>query len=281
MDELILTGFVQSLILAFVAFGVMIPFRILNFADLTPDGSYPFGAAVGASALLLGAHPLVALVVSAVAAGCVGIGTAWLYLRFRIHALLAGIVLSAMVYSVNLRLLGKPNRALFESVMLLSSTNHLQNIGTLLILFGGMSLLLWFFLRMEKGLQLRAVGLNVEFAQRQGISIRRFTILGLFLGNLYAGLAGGLMVQLQHYVDVGMGVGMVIHALAALMIGESLLGSQTLPRQLLAPLIGALVYQQIQGLVLLFGLAPSDLKLLTGGLVLAVMAWRNRVNKLV
>lgn len=116
------------------------------------------------------------------------------------------------------------------------------------------------------------MGLNKDFAVKQGISVMSYTFLGLFLSNMCIGYAGSLMVQVQHYADIGMGIGIAIHALAALMIGESLLGTNTLLKQTLAPLVGALVYQQIQGFVLFLGLAPSDLKLFTGIVLLIVLA---------
>ena len=127
------------------------------------------------------------------------------------------------------------------------------------------------FLRTEIGLRLRAVGLNPAFARRQNISVARYTVLGLFIAGCFTGVAGGLIVQLQYYMDVGMGIGIVIHGLAALMIGEAIIGNNTINRQLIAPLIGALVYQQIQGFVLFIGLAPSDLKFFTGSFILLVI----------
>ncbi len=151
--------------------------------------------------------------------------------------------------------------------------NYRLVIFFIAIIFGvGMSMPT--FLQTEKGLRLRAVGLNPDFSKRQNISVSLYTILGLFIANSYTGLAGSLIVQLQSYMDIGMGVGIVIHALAALMIGEAIIGSNSLNKQLLAPLVGALTYQQMQGIALNVGLAPSDLKFVTGSIVLAVIALR-------
>jgi putative ABC transport system permease protein len=134
----------------------------------------------------------------------------------------------------------------------------------------------YLFLYTEKGLRLRAVGLNVGFANRQTISVAKYTILGLFIANAFSGLAGGLMVQLQNYMDIGMGVGIVIHALAALMIGEAVVGEISLEQKIIAPLVGALIYQQIQGLVISIGFAPSDMKFLTGLIVITVLVIRKK-----
>lgn len=277
MGELLLTGILQGLILAFISYGIMIPFRLLNFPDVTAEGAYPLGGAISASLVIIGVNPIIAILIGAIGGGLAGAATASIHLRFQVNTLLAGIILSTMLYSVNLRLMGKPNIALFNQNLLFHSDNITIRIIVVISMLGMLIIPLLLFLRTSFGLRLRAVGLNQEFAKRQGISITRWTIFGLFLGNAYTGLAGSLMVQVQGYADVGMGVGIVIHALAALMIGESIIGNSSLHKQLLAPLVGALIYQQIQGLALSLGLAPSDLKLLTGGIVLAVIAIRGKI----
>ena len=255
--DLFYAGLLQGLVLALVAFAVMIPFRLLNFPDLTAEGGYPLGGAVCAGLLLLNVPPVFALIMASLAAGLLG---------------LAGIILSTMMYSVNLRLMGRPNLALFHTSSMFSQSNMLVNIFFLMLLLISLIFLMILFLRTEFGLKLRAVGLNKAFACRQGISVEKYTVFGLFLAGCFTGISGGLVVQLQHYMDVGMGVGIVIHALAALMIGEAILGNNSIAKQVSAPCVGALVYQQIQGLVLSLGLTPSDLKFFTGSLVLIVIA---------
>jgi putative ABC transport system permease protein len=274
MSDLILTGLLQSLILAVVAYGVMIPFRLLNFPDLTAEGAYPLGGAIAASFLLMGYPPSIAILCGSLSAGCMGILTSLIHLRLKVNTLLAGIILSTMMYSLNLRILSKPNVSLFEAPSLLNPQNTLENcviVGSIVIVC---IVLLTLFLKTDFGLRLRAVGLNPHFSKKHGISIQRYTMLGLFLGGCLSGLGGCLMVEAQSYMDVGMGFGIVIHALAALMIGETVVGTTTMRLQLLAPLIGALLYQQIQGIALSLGLEPSDLKFFTGALVLMVIAVR-------
>lgn len=270
--ELILVGLLQGLVLAFVAYGVMIPFRLLDFPDLTAEGAYPFGGAIAASLIIMGVNPIIALIAAALGGGLAGMGTAYIHLKLRVNTLLAGIILSTMLYSVDLRLMTKPNIALFNQKILFSQDTIFVKIIGMLVILVVLILPLFLFLKTNWGLCLRAVGFNTDFAKRHGISITKWTVIGLFLANAYTGLAGGLMVQVQSYADVGMGIGIVIHALAALMIGESIVGTATLRDQLLAPLVGALIYQQIQGVALAMGLAPSDFKLLTGGIVLIVIA---------
>lgn len=271
------TGLVQGLLLAMIAYAVMIPFRLLNFPDLTVEGAYPLGGAVCASMLLLTNSPYIALLFGVIAAAGLNVATGLIYLRFKVNTLLAGIILSTMAYSINLHVLGKPNVALFELSHFLSMENNLKNcflLSLFLVFFMGPFFL---FLRTDFGLKLRAVGLNPAFARQQKIAVGAYTLLGLGLAGCMSGLAGGLMVQLQHYMDINMGVGIVVHGLAALMLGEALLGQESLVKQLLSPLLGAMVYQQIQGLVLSLGLPPADLKLFTGGMVILVIAMKGRV----
>lgn len=269
--DFLLTSLLQSLILALVAYGIMIPFRLLNFPDLTSEGAYPLGGAVCTCLLLLHVDPLLAVMIAGLLTGLMGVATSLIHLRLKVNTLLAGIILSTMMYSVNLRLMGKPNIGLFNTDSLFNQNHTLSNILILLAILIALVLPLALFLRTEIGLRLRAVGFNQSFARRQGISVGYYTMLGLFIAGCFTGVAGGLMVQLQYYMDVGMGIGIVIHGLAALMIGETITGSNTIHKQLMAPLIGALVYQQIQGIVLFIGLAPSDLKFFTGSLVLLVI----------
>ncbi len=277
--ELIPSGLLHGAILAFIALGVMIPFKLLNLPDLTAEGAYPLGAVISACLILSGLNPIVATFAACLLAGTLGIATAYIHLRFKSPTLLVGIILSIMVYSLNLRLMGKSNLALFthNTLFQMIPDNIYIKIGFVFLLFCFLVIPLLHFFTTEIGLRFRAVGLNPNFAQRQGISLNSYLIVGFFIGNALAALAGSLMAQLQGYVDINMGVGIVIHALAALMIGECLIGTQTLTRQILAPFIGALVYQQIQGLALTIGLAPTDLKLLTGAIVLSLMMFRGQM----
>jgi putative ABC transport system permease protein len=260
------------MLLSLVAYGVMIPFRLLNFPDLTSEASYPLGGAICSSLIILNMGIMFSIFIATILAGIIGICTALIHLRFKVNSLLAGIILSTMVYSINLRIMGKPNLALFDKSILFAGMPISLKILLMLSIIIALAIAFILFLYSEKGLRLRAVGLNKAFANKQTISITNYTILGLFIANCYNGLAGSIMVQLQSYMDIGMGVGIVIHGLAALMIGETIIGNSTLKKQLLAPLVGALIYQQIQGLALFIGLAPSDLKFLTGFIVLAVIA---------
>lgn len=275
MKELILTGVLQGMVLTLVAYGVMIPMRLLNFSDLSAEGTFPLGGAICASWIVMGMNPLYALLVAVLSAGLVGILTAFIHLKYQVHTLLVGIILSTMLYSIDLRIMGKPNLALFNTFLLFGNSIFV-NMGLLLIIIVTLITPILLFLNTELGLRFRAVGLNTSFAKNQGLNIGRYTMFGLFLGNAFNGLAGSITVQIQHYMDINMGIGIVIHGLAALMIGECIVRPTTLKKQFMSPFVGAIIYQQIQGLALNFGLAHSDLKLLTGLMVLGVIIFRGK-----
>lgn len=263
--ELIQTGVIQGLVLAMIALGIMVPFRLLNFPDLTAEGAYPLGGAMCASFLNMGVTPIIAVIMSALGAGIFAVGTAQVAIRMKVNTLLAGIILSTMAYSINLRMMGKPNVALFDKVMIHFNVFSLVAILVVCLI----SFLL--FLKTDFGLRFRAVGLNPKFAERKKVSINLYTSLGLLIAGLLFGLAGSIMVQIQQFMDIGMGVGIAIHGLASLILGEAIVGNDTLKKQLVAPIVGALVYQQIQGIALSFGLSSSDLKFFTGFIILLVL----------
>jgi putative ABC transport system permease protein len=278
--ELTSVSIVQGLVLALVALGVMIPYRLLNFPDLSAEGSYPFGACLTATLLLQGYSFPLCMLIAVIGSGLLGICTALIHIRFRVNTLLCGIIVSTMIYSVNLRLMGQSNISLFEiSTLFTPLANKLQNhMSILFLIVLALLLPLLLFLQTETGLRLRAVGLHPNFAERQGISMSFYQCLGLFIASSISGLAGSLMAQMQQYADMSMGLGIVVHGLASLMLGEAFLGQHSLMRQLAAPLIGSLMYQEIQGLALVMGLSPNDLPFLTGATILCVLFMRRRTS---
>ncbi len=268
--SLIHIGLLHGLLLAIVALGIMVSFRLLNFSDLTVEGAYPLGGACMSVLMLHHVPASFALVLACAAGGLLAVLTAQLSLRLGLHSLLAGILVSAMAYSINLRLMGQPNLSLFQT-----STLNITVINTGLIL-SLLAVIKYRFLLCGHGLRLRAVGLNHGFCKHHHISTHRYTSLGLFCsGSLFA-LSGALIIQVQQFMDVGMGQGMIIHGLAALMMGESLIGTETMKQQITAPILGAVIYQQIQGLVLAAGLPPSDLKVFTALIILALLSCKRR-----
>lgn len=268
----------QSLILSFLVLGIMIPFRALSFPDLTSEGAFPLGGCVCGVMLAAGAHPVTAIAVALAAGFAAGCCTAFIHLRFRVHTLLAGILMMTMLYSVNLRIMGRSNLSVFGMPTLYEWAPFAQG-GTPLariIVAGALGaavfLLLNFYFRTEKGTALRAVGANPDMAEAQGINVWVATIGGVGLASAFSATSGALMVQSQGFADVNMGLGILINGLAALMIGEAITGKQTVLRQLAAPFVGAIVYYQLVSVCLAAGMPPPDLKLATGLFVLTMLA---------
>jgi putative ABC transport system permease protein len=268
----------QSLILAFVVLGIMIPFRTLNFPDLTSEGAFPLGGCVCGVLLASGASPLTAIAVALIAGFLAGCCTAFIHLRFRIHTLLAGILMMTMLYSINLRIMGKSNLSVFGAPTVFDWAPFVQpGFPVSKIIVAGIIgaivfVLLNMFFKTEKGTAIRAVGANPDMAEAQGINVWVATIGGVGLASAFSATSGALMVQSQGFADVNMGLGILINGLAALMIGEAIIGKQTVLRQLAAPFVGAIVYYQLVSLCLAAGMPPPDLKLATGLFVLAMLA---------
>ncbi len=211
------------------------------------------------------------------AGGLAGAATALIHLRFGINSLLAGILVFTGLYSINLRILGKSNAALFnaDNIFDMIHPGIVTTVWMQILVFGVLVLLvllaLRWFLTTQAGAALRVVGVNPDLAPSLGINLWTFTIAGLVIANAMTALGGALIVQLQGYADIGMGLGVLINGLASLVIGETIVGKQTVTRQLLAPVIGAFVYYQLVSLGLSIGLQPSDLKLATALFVLVTL----------
>src|SRR5690606_4844001 len=199
-------------------------------------------------------------------------------LRFRIHTLLAGILILTMLYSVNLRIMGRStlsvfgNATVFDWVPGLREGFPASKIVVAGIISVAVLILLTLFFKTEKGTAVRAVGANPDMAEAQGINVWAATIGGIGLAGAFSAGAGALMVQSQGFADVNMDLGILINGLSALMIGEAITGKQTVVRQLLAPFVGAIVYYQLVSLCLAAGMPPPDLKLATGMFVLIMLA---------
>jgi putative ABC transport system permease protein len=270
---------VQGLAYSLIALAVMIPFRIIAVPDLTSEGAFPLGACIAALLIGSGVNPFIATLAAMLAGCAAGAITALINLKFKVHSLLAGILTVTMLWSVNLRILGKPNMPLFGlpnvfdaiSPAILLDT-RLQ-IAFFVVLVAGLAALLIWGLQTHAGLALRAIGANPHLAPALGVNLLFYTIAGLGLANSFSALAGALMAQAQGYADVGMGVGMLVNGLASVIIGEALVGRRSLARQISAPVIGSLAYYSLASLALALGLAPSDLKFATGLFVLATIGW--------
>jgi putative ABC transport system permease protein len=276
---------VQGLIYSLIALAIMIPFRVLSVPDLSSEGVFPLGAAVTTALMTAGLHSVWATLVAVGAGFLAGVTTAMIHLKFKVHSLLAGILTVTMLWSINLRIMGKPNTPLFgfETLYEWISPEILGSLPLQIVLFGLMAIILilalWWLLQTDVGLGLRGIGANPQLAPALGVSLVAYTAAGLGLASAISALAGALMAQLQGYADVGMGIGMLVNGLASVIIGEAITGRSTLLRQISAPVVGAIVYYQLSSLALALGLNPSDLKLVTGLFVLLTIGWPYLVGR--
>ncbi|HOB61193.1 MAG TPA: ABC transporter permease [Candidatus Competibacteraceae bacterium] len=287
MSSIALLGALEiGLLFGLVALGVYLSFRVLQFPDLTVDGSFPLGAAVAATLIVHSVNPWLATLAAAAAGALAGLTTAWLHLRLGILHLLASILTMIALYSINLRIMGRPNIALLGEPTVLSPLQDgsipsyvLTPLAFAVAVFA-LKWLLDRFLNAEVGLALRATGANPRMARAQGIRTERAILLGLALSNALVALAGALFAQSQGSADVTLGVGVIVVGLAAVIGGEALLNPRSVAWATTACIVGSLLYRLLVALALnveLFGLQAQDLNLITAVLVASALAlprWR-------
>ncbi|MEJ8858114.1 ABC transporter permease [Variovorax robiniae] len=278
-----------GLIFGLVALGVFLSFRIINFPDLTVDGSFPLGGAVAAILIVSGWNPFAATGAAIVAGAMSGYLTAWLNVRLRIMQLLASILVMIGLYSVNLRIMGKPNVALINDATVFSMLDfgvmpdYWLKPLVLLVVVVAAKLLIDLFFASEIGLAMRATGGNPRMARAQGISTDRQTVWGLAISNALVALAGALFVQSQGGADISMGIGTIVVGLAAVIIGETILPARSLVITTLACVLGAVLYRFFIALALnsdFIGLKAQDLNLVTAVLVALALLVPNFRRKL-
>jgi len=281
MSLIALLGAVETgLLFGLVALGIFLSFRVLQFPDLTVDGSFPLGAAVAATLIVSGWNPWLATLAALLAGAAAGLVTAWLNVRLGILHLLASILTMIALYSVNLRIMGRPNISLLMEPTVFTPLEALPLPGYVrlpLVLLGVVLLVKWLldrFLASERGLAMRATGMNPRMARAQGIRTGGAVLLGMALSNALVGLAGALFAQSQGSADVTMGVGVIVVGLAAVIGGEALLPPRTLFWATLGCLVGSVVYRLAVALALnadFIGLKAQDLNLITAVLVVAAL----------
>lgn len=277
MTEIAFWGAVElGLVYAFVALGVYLAFRILDFPDLTVDGSLPLGGAVAAVMIINGFNPWIATLGAMAAGSVAGIVTATLNVRFKILHLLASILTMIALFSINLRVMGRPNVALLrEETVLTPFFGHglpdyyVRPAFVFVLVVLAVVGLAW-FLRSEFGLAMRATGANPRMAKAQGVRTNLQIYVGMALSNALVGLAGALFAQTNGFADVTTGVGTIVVGLAAVIVGETLLPSRLIAVALVGAVVGSVVYRIAVQLALsadVIGLQSSDLNLVTAALV--------------
>jgi putative tryptophan/tyrosine transport system permease protein len=265
-----------GLIFALVALGSFLTFRLLDFPDLTVEGSFPLGAAVTAKMMVAGLDPWSATVIGALAGSVAGLATAFLNLKLRILHILASILIAIALYSVNLRIMGSPNVGLLNvtTVYTLGERMGIPSLYVPLIVVGVVVIaakaLLDLFLATGFGLALRATGANPRMAKANGINVNLMICIGLAVANGLTGLAGALFAQMLGAADVSMGIGVIVIGLAAVIGGTAVIPSRLIPILTLACVLGSIVYRIAIAFALnsdLVGLSASDVNLVTAILV--------------
>jgi putative tryptophan/tyrosine transport system permease protein len=300
--SLLIGAFTIGLILSLLALGIFITFRIFNFPDITADGSVTLGAAVAATLLVHGVTPPLASLGGFLAGTIAGACTGVLHTRFKINALLAGILVMTSLYSVNLHIMGRSNVPLIGVSTLVTQSESIavrvtgiQNLDlagwevgmrdfsslcaiALAIVFMGV-LLYWFF-GTNLGMAMRATGDNVQMIRALGVNDGNMIIMGVALSNGLIALSGALLAQYQGFADVGMGIGMIVWGLASVIIGEALVGSTQLGMTIVGAVMGSVLFRLLVAVALRWGLNPNDLKLITAVFVFCALVVPTFVRKM-
>jgi len=282
----------QGFVYGIMVIGVYLTFRILDFPDLTVDGSLPLGAAISAVAITHGINPFLSLLLALAGGFVAGTVTAVLTTKFRILHLLASILTMIALYSINIRIMAGPNVALlgsatvFDAVTGLGVPTHFAG----LMVFGAFAFLvvglMIRFLGTEIGQAILATGDNPQMITSLGVNTHAIIILGVGLSNALVALSGALVAQNQGAADVGMGIGTIVAGLASVIIGETVFGSRTIARAIVAALLGSVVYRLAIALALGleiggFKFNPSDLNLITAVLVIVALITPNLKQRLI
>jgi putative ABC transport system permease protein len=274
--------FVEGLIYGIMVLGVFITFRVLDFPDLTVDGTFPMGAALMAVFILKGYHLWLALLIAFSGGLVAGFVTALIHNKLKVPHLLAGILTMTMLYSVNIRILGnRANIPLMKQETILTQvvnwTDGLIPKDYAILIFFILALLiikglLDLFFRTDLGMTLGALGNNQQMVISQGVNPEMLKIIGVGLSNGLVAVSGAFTAQYQGFADVGLGQGIIISGLASVMIGEFVLKSNRITILTLRVILGSIVFKGIMYLGRYYGyyinLTPNDLKLITGLLII-------------
>ena len=278
-------GATLGIIWAIMTLGLYLTYRVLNYADLTVDGSLTLGGAISAVCVAAGMQPILAILIATIGGMLAGSVTGFLHTKFKIPDLLAGILTQFGLYSINLRIMGKANFGLLNQTTLFSQIKAMgvpsKWAGFLVgIVFAVVLIIvIYCFFGTEIGCALRATGNNPNMVRAMGSNTKIYIVLGLVVGNGLVAMAGGLLAQYQGYADINMGVGTIVIGLAAIMIGEVLYSKRTYIHRLTGVVIGSVVYRIIIAFVLRISLTANlvikitadDMKLITAIIVVIAL----------
>ena len=282
----ILTGVItEGLVYAILSLGVYITYKILDFPDLSVDGTFPLGAAVTVAMIMLGVPALPAIFIACLAGVLFGIVTGIIHVKFKIRDLISGIIVMTALYSINLRISVKANVPLFSKETIFENklfaeifTGEMKaytNIAVLLIIVIIVKLLLDYYLKTKSGYLLRAVGDNDMLVTSLAKDKGNVKILGLAVANGLAALAGSIYCQMNGFFEISIGTGTVVIGLANVIIGTSIIRHFKFMKATTAVIIGSIVYKACVSIAIALGMAASDLKLITAALLFAILAASN------
>ena len=267
----------QSLIFAIMVLGVYISFRILNFPDMTVDGTFPLGAAISAKLLTLGVNPYLTLLVALVAGAAAGAITGLIHVKLKVKDLLAGILVMTALYSVNLRVMGKSNIPLFEEDNIFNTEYSMMITIVVLILIS--KFVLDYLLKTKFGFALKALGDNENLIVSLGLNEEKYKIYGLMIANAFVAFSGAVLAQYQGFADVGMGTGIIVIGLASIIIGDTLFGKRRKLAGTTIVIIGSILYRGVIAVTLSMGMDASDLKLITSVIVIVILWIQKQKDK--
>lgn len=276
--NLIIDAIEEGLLFSIVSMGVYITYKILDFPDLSVDGTYPLGAAITAILLINGVNPWLAIIISAVGGAIAGGITAFLHVKLKISNLMSGILVMIALYSVNLRIMGRSNTPLFSTNTIFKNAN-LKSIFIIIIMVVICKIIIDTFLKTKRGFLLIAVGDNEQLVSSLGINKNGVKVLGLMISNGLVGMAGAIQAQKYGYADVTMGQGIVVMGLATVVIGITIFGKLSLLKCTTLSILGAIIYKVAIAIALRVNFNPNDLKLITAIIVIIALASNNGIFK--
>lgn len=276
--DVVINALEQGLLFALVAMGVYITYKILDFPDLSVDGTFPLGASISAALLINGVNPWISILIATIGGAIAGSITGFLHVKRKISNLMSGILVMMGLYSVNLRIMGKSNIPLFNTNYIFKST-AVNSIFIILAIVVVVKIILDLFLKTKAGFLLTAVGDNEQVVSSLGVNKNLVKVLGLAISNGLVALAGALTAQHQGFADVTMGTGIVVMGLAAVIIGVSIFGKISFIKATTLSIFGAIIYKLVIAIALWMKLNPNDLKILTAVLVAVALATNNNVFK--
>ena len=270
MNTLILTSIEQGLIFSVLAIGVTITFKILDFADMSVEGTFPLGAFIFAKLITAGFSPVISTLLSFAFGSLAGLLTYALNIKLKIRALLSGILTATILYSLNLRLNGKSNIGLFNYN---SIYDGFEPVVVLILIVFAIKILMDLFLKTEIGYLLIATGDNETLVRSLGENSNKYKLIGLMLSNGLVSLSGALMAQYQGFSDINMGTSIIVVAIASIIVGDTILRNQKFLKLTSRAIIGALIYKYIGAKAIDLGLAPTDLKAINAMIVILFLSF--------